>query len=446
MKILGYEVTRAGADPVRSLSSDPVLLSLMDKRASPENPAYSLSDPSILSAIGYESSPMKAVSPQRAMQTSAVFACVRILAESFAQLPVKVLERQSNGSTKTVTSLPLSTLLGVQPNSYQSAFQFREMGQSHCAMWGNFYAEMLKNRLGETVGFYPLNSSEVKPKLIGTEKFYDVNGITLRDEEVLHVPALGYNGLTGLSPIALHRTTIGMSLAAEEFGASFYNNGTRLAGVLEHPKALGEGAADRLRENWSNIYAGKQNAGRVAVLEEGMKFNALTMPLEDAQYIESRKFQVTDVARIYRVPPHMVGDLEKSAFTNIEQQSIDFVVHTMMPWVIRWEQEINRRCFAPGSNMFIKFNLAGLLRGDIKSRYEAYNIGRNGGWLCVNDIRELEDMNAIENGDIYLEPLNMKPAGSPDPAPAKDPKAKQDPKSTKDPKANPDEPADPEND
>lgn len=421
MKLLGLDITRASERARPSLSEDPAVIAAMERRTSLENPRYSLDDPNILAAVsaggaGGFGGPMRAVSPQRAMQTSAVFACVRILAESLAQLPVKVLERDASGSVHEVTQIPIADLLNVSPNSYQSGNQFREMGQAHCSLWGNFYAEKLKNKLGEVVGFYPLNAWGCNPRMVGVDKVYDVNGITLHDDEVLHIPALGYDGIKGLSPVALHRTSIGMTLAAEEFGAGFYANGTRLAGVLEHPQKLSDGAGTRLRNNFSDVYAGAANAGKVAVLEEGMKFNALTMPLEDAQYIESRKFQVTDIARIYRVPPHMVGDLDKATFSNIEQQSIDFVVHTMMPWVCRWEQEINRRCFTNTSRkLFVKFNLAGLLRGDITSRYAAYNIGRNGGWLSVNDIRALEDMNPIENGNVYLEPLNMKPAGSPAP-------------------------------
>jgi len=408
MRLFGLDITRAA-----------------EKRASPENPQYSLDDPNLLSAIsagtlGGMGGASRPVSPQRAMQTSAVFACVRILSESLAQLPVKVLEKDASGAVHEVTQIPLATLLGTSPNSYQSGFQFREMGQAHCALWGNFYAEILKNKLGEVVGLYPLNAWGCTPRMVGTEKVYDVNGVTLRDDEVLHIPALGYDGIKGLSPIAMHRTSIGMTLAAEEFGAGFYANGTRLAGVLEHPQSLSDGAGARLRENWSNVYAGAANSGKVAVLEEGMKFNPLTMPLEDAQYIESRKFQVTDIARIYRIPPHMVGDLDRATFSNIEQQGIEFVVHTMMPWVARWEQEINRRCFPQnGRQMFVKFNLGGLLRGDLNSRYTAYSLGRQWGWLSINDIRALEDMNPIADGDTYLQPLNMQPAGTPPPDPDK---------------------------
>lgn len=425
MNILGLNVTRAGAStPLRSIADDPAFIAAMEQRSvSPENPSYSLGDPAILSALGIgddlRTSP--AVSPNRAMQTAAVYACVRILAESLAQLPAKVFEEDASGNMHEVKEHPMSAILSEAPNSYQDDFQFREMGQAHCALWGNFYNEIQKNRYGDIVGLYPLKPWETTPKLVKLEKQYTTNGVTLYDDEVLHIHALGWDGICGMSPVALHRTTIGMTLAAEEFGAGFYRNGTKLAGVLQHPQKLSPEASARLRDNFGSIHSGPANTSKVAVLEEGMTFKEVMMPLEDAQYIESRKFQVTDIARIYRVPPHMVADLEKATFSNIEQQGIEFVVHTMMPWVRRWESSMRRKCFRDRGKrqLYARFNLAGLLRGDIKSRYEAYNIGRNGGWLSANDILRLENMNPVKNGDIYLEPLNMKPAGSPDPAPAK---------------------------
>jgi HK97 family phage portal protein len=416
MNIFGLRIAIADDRPARSLADDPAVVAAMERRSSAENPRYSLDDPNILSAIGGYGGALAPVSPQRALQTSAVFACIRVLSESLAQLPVSVFERNSAGA-RAVSQMPLSDVLAVESNSYQSGYVFRESGQAQCALYGNFYAEQLRNRMGEVVGLYPLNAWECVPRLDGLEKVLDVNGVTLRGDQFMHIPALGYDGIKGLSPIALHRASIGMSIAAEEFGAKFYENGTKLSGVLEHPGKLGPGAKKDMRESWSDIYAGKQNAGRVAVLEEGMKFSALSMPLEDAQYIESRKFQITDIARIFGVPPHKIGDLERATFSNIEQQSISFVVDTLLPWVKRWESEINRSCLPRGGRYFVKFNLAGLLRGDIASRYAAYKIGRDGGWLCADDIRELEDMNPLPDGKgkVYLEPLNMKPAGEPAP-------------------------------
>jgi HK97 family phage portal protein len=233
--------------------------------------------------------------------------------------------------------------------------------------------------------------------------------VTLRREEILHIPGLGFDGLIGYSPIAMAKNAIGMSLATEEYGASFFANGANPGGVLEHPGVLKD--PDRLRESWHAQFSGA-NAHKVAVLEEGLKFHQMSIPPEQAQFLETRKFQINEIARIFRVPPHMVGDLEKSSFSNIEQQSLEFVKYTLDPWVIRWEQALQQSLLMPSekSSLFIKFNLDGLLRGDYQSRMTGYATGRQNGWLSANDIRELENMNRIpaeEGGDLYLINGNM---------------------------------------
>jgi HK97 family phage portal protein len=310
-------------------------------------------------------------------------------------------------------------MLHDEPNSYQTSQIWREQMQMQAGLWGNCYAEIQRDSITKrAIGFYPIPSWECDPELVKANgqirKIYRIAGEVFEDHEILHVPGPGYNGIAGLSPIALHRATVNLSLSADEFGGSFFKNGTRLSGVLEHPGKVTADAASRLRNSWQDVYAGKANAGKVAVLEEGMKFTPLSMPLADAQYIETRRFQLGEVARIYRVPPHMIGDLDRATFSNIEQQNIEFVQHTMLPWVTRWEQEINRKLFFLRPQFkrkfFVKFNLAGLLRGDLKSRYDAYAIGRQWGWLSANDVREAEGMNRVPGGDTYLSPLNMVPA------------------------------------
>ena len=238
----------------------------------------------------------------------------------------------------------------------------------------------------------------------------DFSTITLRKDEVLHIPGLGFDGLIGYSPIAMAKNAIGMALATEEYGAAFFANGANPGGVLEHPGVVKD--PQRVKDSWNSVYKGSANAHRVAVLEEGMKFQAIGIPPEQAQFLETRKFQINEIARIFRVPPHMVADLDKSSFSNIEMQSLEFVKYTLNPWVVRWEQSLQQSLFLPSekTSLFIKFNVDGLLRGDYQSRMNGYSVGRQNGWMSANDIRELEDMNRIpaeEGGDLYLINGNM---------------------------------------
>ena len=227
---------------------------------------------------------------------------------------------------------------------------------------------------------------------------------------MLHIPGLRFDGLVGYSPIAMAKNAVGMTLACEEYGASFFENGANPGGVLEHPGVLKDPA--KVRESWQSVYGGSRNAGKVAVLEEGMKYQQIGIPPEEAQFLETRKFQINEIARLYRIPPHMVGDLDKSSFSNIEQQSLEFVKYTLDPWVIRWEQSLQRALFLPQEKKeyFVKLNVDGLLRGDYQSRMAGYSVGRQNGWLSANDIREMEDLNLIpreEGGDLYLINGNM---------------------------------------
>ena len=235
--------------------------------------------------------------------------------------------------------------------------------------------------------------------------FGEYGRVYLAPEDVLHIPGLGFDGLVGYSPIAMAKNAVGMTLACEEYGAGFFENGATPGGVLEHPGVLKDPA--KVRESWHAVYGGSKNAGKVAVLEEGMKYQQIGIPPEEAQFLETRKFQVDEIARLYRIPPHMVGDLDKSSFSNIEQQSLEFVKYTLDPWVIRWEQSLQKALLLPQEKReyFVKLNVDGLLRGDYQSRMTGYSVGRQNGWLSANDIREMEDMNPIpaeEGGDLYL--------------------------------------------
>ena len=361
----------------------------------------------------------KNVNEFTAMQTTAVYACVRILAESIASLPLHVYAYRGQGKER-VPEHPLYFLLHDSPNPEMTSFVFRETAMIHLLLWGNAYAQILRDGRGNVLRLYPLlpDKMEVSRDSRTGEIYYtytrsteenpnftDKGQITLRREDVLHIPGLGFDGLVGYSPIAMVKNAIGIALATEEYGAAFFRNGARPGGVLEHPGVLKD--PSKLRESWHAVYGGTMNTGRIAVLEEGVKYQQIAIPPEEAQFLETRKFQIDEIARLYRVPPHMIGDLEKSSFNNIEQQSLEFVKYTLNPWVVRWEQSLQKALLTDKEQKeyFIRFKVDGLLRGDYKSRMEGYAIGRQNGWLSANDIRSLEDMNPIEStegGDLYL--------------------------------------------
>ena len=361
----------------------------------------------------------KPVNERTAMQTTAVYACVRILAEAVASLPLHVYEYQDDGGKKLVHDHPLYYLLHDEPNPEMTSFVFRETLMSHLLIWGNAYAQIIRDGAGRVLGLYPLLPDKMDVQRDDRGNIYYVysrnsdenpmfkeyGDIRLKAEEVLHIPGLGFDGLIGYSPIAMAKNAVGMTLACEEYGASFFANGANPGGVLEHPGVLKD--PSKVRESWNSVYRGVSNAHKIAVLEEGMKYQQIGIPPEEAQFLETRKFQVNEIARLYRIPPHMVGDLDKSSFSNIEQQSLEFVKYTLDPWVIRWEQSLQRSLLLPGEKgkYFIKLNVDGLLRGDYQSRMNGYAVGRQNGWFSANDIREMENMNPIpdeEGGNLYL--------------------------------------------
>ena len=370
------------------------------------------------------SSAGKSVTERSAMQMTAVYSCVRILAEAVAGLPLHFYKYNEDGSKSKAIDMGLYHLLHDEPNPEMSSFVFRETLMSHLLIWGNAYAQIIRDGAGRVVALYPLLPNKMSVERDDKGKLYYVYSrttdenpnfkeygeIVLKPEEVLHIPGLGYDGLIGYSPIAMAKNAIGVSLACEEYGASFFSNGARPGGILEHPGVLKDPA--KVRDSWNAAFGGVGNSGKTAILEEGMKFTPISIPNNEAQYLESRKYETTEIARLYRIPPHMIGDLEKSSFNNIEQMSMEFVKYTLDPWVIRWEQSLQRVLLLPGEkgHYFIKHNLDGLLRGDYQSRMNGYSIGRQNGWLSANDIREMENLNPIsaeEGGDLYLINGNM---------------------------------------
>ena len=366
----------------------------------------------------------QAVNERSAMQMSAVYACVRILAESIASLPLHFYRYNDAGGKEKAVNHPLYWLLHDEPNPEMSSFSFRETLMTHLLLWGNAYAQIIRNGRGEVIALYPLMPDRMTVDRDARGRIYyeytrsdsDANtlgkksSVILSPEDVFHIPGLGFDGLVGYSPIAMAKQAIGMGLACDEYGAAFYQNGAQPGGVLEHPNVVKD--PKRVRESWNAIYQGSRNAHRIAVLEEGMTYKPITISPEQAQFLETRKFQIDEIARIFRVPPHMIGDLEKSSFSNIEQQSLEFVKYTLAPWISRWEQAIQRSLLlnSERKRYFARFNVEGLLRGDYQSRMIGYAVARQNGWMSANDIRELESLDMIpdeQGGNLYLINGNM---------------------------------------
>nr|DAO60279.1 MAG TPA: Portal [Caudoviricetes sp.] len=369
------------------------------------------------------SSSGRRVNERSAMQMTAVYSCVRILSEAVASLPLHVYLRTDFGTEKAVKH-HLYKVLHDEPNPEMTSFVFRETLMTHLLLWGNAYAQIIRNGKGEVLGLYPLMPDRMKVdrdeqghiyyQYFVTDGDAPINKtsiVKLSESEVLHIPGLGFDGLVGYSPIAMAKNAIGMAIATEEYGAIFFANGATPSGILEYPGTIKDPEA--MRESWSQGFSGT-NAHKVAILEEGMKYTPISISPNEAQFLETRKFQINEIARIFRVPPHMVGDLEKSSFSNIEQQSLEFVKYTLDPWVTRWEQSIVRRLFSEEEKKkyYVKFNVDGLLRGDYQSRMNGYATARQNGWMSANDIRELENLDRIpveEGGDLYLINGNMLP-------------------------------------
>lgn len=359
------------------------------------------------------------VDEKSAMQIATVYACVRLLAETVAALPLHLYRYADNGKGKEkATDHPLYKILYMLPNPEMTSFSFRETMTTHLLLWGNAYAQIVRDGKNAVLGLYPL-----LPELVDIDRdehgeiFYvyhaytdDVPGETNKDiyfrrDEILHIPGMGFNGLVGFSPIAMMKNALGSELAVENYGSAFFRNGAQPSGVLEHPGVLKDPA--KIRENWTKVYGGANNAHRVALLEEGMTYKPISLPPEDSQFLSTRQFGVEEICRIFRVPPHMVQDLQRATYSNIEHQGIDFVQHTLMPWLVRFEQGLIKDVLLPDERdeYFPKFNVDGLLRGDYQSRMNGYATGFSNGFLSVNDIRGLENMDLIseeEGGDFHI--------------------------------------------
>lgn len=393
-----------------------------EKRASLENPQTKISAANIIermgSLFGVNSTASKInVTGTSALSDTAVYAAIRLISETVGQLPLQLYERTERGR-RPATAHPLYTLLHESPNESATSTVWRETMQGHILGFGNGYSFISRGTgSGRPLALENLLPDKTRPaRDKDSGKLYyltEINGkeYVIQPDEILHIPAFGFDGLQGRSPITVHAETIGLSIAATKFGAEFFGNGASLGGVLEIEKSLGDEARTKLKNSWDKL-KGSGYQG-VAVLEEGMKYSRIAIAPNDAQFLETRKFQVAEIARIFNVPPHMLRDLEKSSFNNISEQSIEFLRYSIAPWLLKWEQELNRKLLSQNERgkYFFKFNFNGLLRGTQKDRYEAYGKAINDGWLNRNEVRELEDLDREDDLDGFLVPLNMVIAG-----------------------------------
>ena len=369
----------------------------------------------------------KRVNERTSMQMAAVYACVRILSESIASLPLHLYRESASGDKEKAISHPLYRLMSAEPNDEMTSFVMLETMMTHLLLWGNSYSQVIRSGRGDVLGIYPLMPDRMKVDRdekgrlyyeytvtsgdAGTMKGKD-STVRLRPEEILHIPGLGFDGLVGYSPIAMAKNAIGLAIAAEEYGSKLFANGARPSGILQHPGVIKDSA--KVRKSWEETFGGSGNANRVAVVEEGMTYSPISINPEEAQFLETRKYQTAEIARIFRVPLHLLGDLEHATFSNVENQSLDFVKFTLTPWVCRIESALDRRLLSDGEKggYYFKFNLDGLLRGDYESRMRGYAVARQNGWMSMNDIRMLENLPPVADelgGNLYLVNGNMVP-------------------------------------
>lgn len=358
------------------------------------------------------------VDEKSAMQIATVYACVRLLAESVAQLPLHLYKVTEPDGQEKANDHPLYKILYREPNPEMTSFSYWEAVMTHLLLWGNSYSQIVRDGKNTVLGLYPLLPENVEIDRTDKGELYyiyhaytnEVPGETNKDiifrrDEILHIPGLSFNGLVGFSPIAMMKNSLGTTMAVEKYGSSFFKNGAQPAGVLQHPNLLKD--PEKVRRQWNEAYGGAGNAHKVAVLEEGMTYKPISLPPEDSQFLSTREFGVEEICRIFRVPPHMVQDLKRATFSNIEHQSIDFVVHTLDPWLVRIEKAIVKDLLVEDEKdqFFPKFNVDGLLRGDYKSRMDGYSIGISTGIISPNEARRKENMPPLseeDGGDFHI--------------------------------------------
>lgn len=358
------------------------------------------------------------VTPESALAQGTVRACVTLLAESIAQLPCELYQRSDDSRTRA-TDHPLYDIIHACPNQKDTSFEFNEQRMGHLGLRGNSYSLIERSGDGYITELIPVNPDKIMV-LKGSNglpfyKLLDGSNEILPMRMMHHVKGFSLDGYLGVSPIQSNPDAIGLAMAVDEHAGSVFANGTTLSGTIEttgKPFTTQE-SLEQFKSKFVDAYAGARNSFGVAILQEGMQYKQMAMTNEQSQLLESRKYGAIEICRLYKVPPHMIGELDRATNNNIEHQGLQFVIYTLLPWVKRIEAAMMRDLLLPSErkDLYIEFNLSGLLRADQKSRYESYALGRQWGWLSVNDIRRLENLPPIPGGDIYLTPLNMVSTG-----------------------------------
>jgi HK97 family phage portal protein len=346
----------------------------------------------------------------KALTLTAVWCAIRLLAESVSSLPISVYTKQANGDKLEDTKSPIYNLVKFKPNYYQNKITFFEFIMLSICTEGNSYVQIVRNNSGTPVQLICIDPSNVTVVVNNNELFYQIDGGAVLDSsDVLHIKTITDDGVTGLSPIDQCAKALNWSVSLEEFGATFFSNGAKPSSILQTDRALSDTALQRLKTSFNNNYSKLKNSNSTIVLEEGLTFKPISISPEQAQFLSSRQFSIEEVARIFNVPPHMLKDLSKSSFNNIEMQSQEFVTYTLMPYITRIEQEMNLKLFRTNElgKTFVEFNVNGLLRGDVKSRTEAYKTAITNGYMSINEVRQKENMNSIEGGDKHFMQMNM---------------------------------------
>lgn len=358
------------------------------------------------------------VTPQTAVGTTAVYACVSAIAQIIGMLPLITYERMKDGGRERATDSNWYWLLAVQPNQWMVSGELVELILVHLLLRGNAYVFKLRDRSGRVVQLIPLSCEKMKVQLLNTYElsyeyeFGDGRKKTFSGRDIMHFRIGMGDGVCGRSPISVAAETVGLTMAMEQHAGRFFSNAAKPSGVLQHPGTLDKETSDRIKESWQKAHAGLDAAWKVAVLEEGMTFNPITLPIKDMQFVEQRRFQLEEVARLFRVPPHIIGDLSRATFSNIEHQGINFVTYSLQPYCRRFEQVLMLNFFSLPINKkeyFAEFLVDSLQRGDFKSRQEGLEVQRRNGIISANEWRRLENLSAIDGkaGKGMLIPLNM---------------------------------------
>lgn len=368
---------------------------------------------------GVESKTGVMVNERSALNYSAVYCATRILADTLMQIPLLIYKREKNNGRSVADKHPFYPILHRRVNSGMTSARFRQTLQGHLTLWGMAYAYIERTVGGKIIGLKPIRPDLMHIEVHEKELVYEYHPLhgapqKIPRNELLVIPGFGFDGIRGYSVVSLARESIGLGLATEEFGARFFANGAHMGGIIEHPALLGPDAAQHLEKSVNEMHQGLGKSHQLMVIEEGAKYNPISIPPEDAQFLQTRQFQTVEIARWFNVPVHMLKDLERATFTNIEHMGIEFVTYTMGPWLTLWETELEVQLLTEREqeDYYVEFNVSGLLRGDTKTRYEAYKMGRDAGFLSINDIRQKENMTVIPGGDNNLEPLNMVPVGT----------------------------------